>query len=368
MAANASDIKDLKAVEESIDLAILKGATIVGMTTTGAANLQAVIRALGPKIVIIEEAAEVLEAHVLANISPVTQHVIMIGDHQQLRPKTELYQLAVDSKKNYNLDLSMFERLVRAFEFQTHTLSHQRRMRPCVSALIGSIYPQLKDHPQVLEYPDVQGTTSNVFFFDHNHPEDGDHDDESSSKVNEFEAQMVVKFARYLLLQGYGPGDITILTPYLGQLKRLKLLLSKITLIFVDERDEEDLLKLQARGGPAADTGAADTDADDERPVEEPCDYTVESIAKCLRLATIDNFQGEESKVVLISLVRNNTRGAIGFLKTTNRINVLLSRAMHGMFLFGHSASLVKDRSSKMWPRVLDILKSKKTIWMSAPA
>jgi len=320
------------------------------MTTTGAANLQAVIRALGPKIVIIEEAAEVLESHVLANLSPQTQHVIMIGDHQQLRPKTDLYQLAVESKKNYNLDLSMFERLVRVYKFQAHTLSHQRRMRPCVSALISSIYPQLQDHAKVLEYPDVQGTNANVFFFDHNHPEGGELDDESLSKVNEFEVLMVVKFARYLLLQGYGPGDITILTPYLGQLKRLKTLMSETTMIFVDERDEEDLRKLHGRAE------AADADAPDI-PEEEPCDYTVESIAKRLRLATIDNFQGEESKIVLISLVRNNARGAIGFLKATNRINVLLSRAMHGMFLFGHSPSLVKDRNSKMWPEVLGILK-----------
>ena len=357
----ANDIKDLKAVEESTDLAILKRATIVGMTTTGAANLQAVIRALGPKIVIIEEAAEVLEAHVLANLSPQTQHVIMIGDHQQLRPKTALYQLAVESKKQYNLDVSMFERLVRSFDFKTHTLSHQRRMRPCVSALIGSIYPQLKDHEKVLEYPDVKGTNANVFFFDHNHPEDGDNNDESSSKINEFEAQMVVAFARYLLLQGYGPEDITILTPYLGQLKRLRTLMSKTTLVFVDERDEEDLLMLAGQ--------EAETELEEERFAQEQkqSNFSVDAIGNRLRLATIDNFQGEESTIVLISLVRNNQRGAIGFLKTSNRINVLLSRAKHGMFLFGHSPSLVKDKSSRMWPQVLEVLQSKAQFGVGLP-
>jgi hypothetical protein len=357
----ANDIKNLKTVGDSDDLDILKKAKIVGMTTTGAANLQSVIRALGPKIVIIEEAAEVLEAHVLASLSPETQHIIMIGDHQQLRPKIEFFQLAVESKKNYNLDLSMFERLVRAFEFRAYALSHQRRMRPCVSHLIRSIYPQLKDHAKVHEYPDVQGTSSNVFFFDHNHPEDGEKDDESSSKVNEFEAHMVVGFARYLLLQGYAPGEITILTPYLGQLKRLQTLLAKTTLVFIDDRDEEELDKLGSKKG--RETGDAEiwpaADIDDHQQNNDNDFSVVESIGKRLRLATIDNFQGEESKIVLISLVRNNQRGAIGFLKTTNRINVLLSRAMHGMFLFGHSPSLVKDRNSKMWPQVLDILRSK---------
>jgi hypothetical protein len=406
----AGDISELKAVCNSVDLKILAGAKIVGMTTTGAANLQAVIRALGPKIVIIEEAAEVLEAHVLANLSQQTQHVIMIGDHMQLRPKVELHHLTVDSKKNYNLDISMFERLVKAFGFPTHTLSHQRRMRPCISALIGNIYPQLQDHAKVLEYPDVRGTDANVFFFDHNHPEVGDKDDESSSKVNEFEADMVVRFARYLLMQGYGPGEITILTPYLGQLRRLKTLMSTVTMTFVDERDEEDLLKMQGREDSAFETDAAEEGAircgvtveihslnaaqglNGRRgevlaykgskgewdvklahgriialkpenltvvEAEVTCDFTVESISQRLRLATIDNFQGEESTIVLISLVRNNHRGDIGFLKRNNRINVLLSRAMHGMFLFGHSQSLVRDRTSKMWPTVLGKLQAK---------
>lgn len=76
--------------------------------------------------------AEVLEAHVLAALSPQTQQLILIGDHQQLRPKTQIYDLAVESGKGYNLDLSMFERLIRA-GIPHHVLSEQRRMRPSIS-------------------------------------------------------------------------------------------------------------------------------------------------------------------------------------------------------------------------------------------
>jgi superfamily I DNA and/or RNA helicase len=46
---------------------------------------------------------------------------------------------------------------------------------------------------------------------------------------------------------------------------------------------------------------------------------------------------GEEAKVVIISLVRCNEAGKAGFLNTTNRINVLLSRAQHGMYLIGNA-------------------------------
>lgn len=43
----------------------------------------------------VEEAAELLEAHVLASLSEHTQHLILIGDHEQLRPKPDVYELTV---------------------------------------------------------------------------------------------------------------------------------------------------------------------------------------------------------------------------------------------------------------------------------
>ena len=46
-----------------------------------------------------------------------------------------------------------------------------------------------------------------------------------------------------------------------------------------------------------------------------------------VRVATIDNYQGEEADIVIASLVRSNPEHVIGFLKEPERINVLLSRA-----------------------------------------
>ncbi len=67
--------------------------------------------------------------------------------------------------------------------------------------------------------------------------------------------------------------------------------------------------------------------------------------------------QGEENDVVLLSLVRNNKAGAIGFLKMRNRINVLLSRARHGLIMLGNAASLeANKRRAPMWHQVLDML------------
>ena len=45
------------------------------------------------QVVLVEEAGEVFEAHILASLAPTTEHLILIGDHEQLRPKPQLYAL-----------------------------------------------------------------------------------------------------------------------------------------------------------------------------------------------------------------------------------------------------------------------------------
>lgn len=75
----------------------------------GAAKYRRLIQDIQPRIVIVEEAAEVLESHVVTSLSPGCQHLILIGDHQQLRPSPTVYDLAL----NYQLEMSLFERMVR---------------------------------------------------------------------------------------------------------------------------------------------------------------------------------------------------------------------------------------------------------------
>ncbi|CAN0425163.1 unnamed protein product, partial [Scytosiphon promiscuus] len=55
-----------------------------------------------------------MEAHILAVLTMSTQHLILIGDHLQLRPKAEVYRLTKESKKGFDLDKSMFERVREA--------------------------------------------------------------------------------------------------------------------------------------------------------------------------------------------------------------------------------------------------------------
>lgn len=55
-----------------------------------------------------------------------------------------------------------------------------------------------------------------------------------------------------------------------------------------------------------------------------------------IRITILDNYQGEECKIILLSLVRNNAEKRIGFLAIENRVCVALSRAKQGLYIMGN--------------------------------
>jgi superfamily I DNA and/or RNA helicase len=59
-----------------------------------------------------------------------------------------------------------------------------------------------------------------------------------------------------------------------------------------------------------------------------------------IKVKTIDGFQGQEKDIIYISLVRSNSRGEIGFLADTRRMNVALTRARKKMVVVGDSATI----------------------------
>ena len=170
-------------IDEERDASILRGAKVIGMTTTGAAKNRKLLERVRPIVLIVEEAAEVLEAHILSALVPSIQHMILIGDHQQLRPKTEIYNLA----RRHELDVSMFERLIDIGVPYT-ILNTQHRMRPEFSRLLTpSIYETLIDHPSVELYPRIKGMSKDLQFVCHTNPENTNNQSDSKSKTNEHE-------------------------------------------------------------------------------------------------------------------------------------------------------------------------------------
>jgi superfamily I DNA and/or RNA helicase len=186
-------------------------------------------------------------------------------------------------------------------------LGVQHRMRPEIARLIvPSIYPTLENHASVLEYPGVRGMASNIFFLTHMEEEIGDH--EGKSHLNPYEAELSLALARHLIMQGYSPKQITILTTYSGQLLHF----------FKIRRNH--------------------------------------SAAQSVRISVVDNFQGEENDIIILSLVRSNVDENIGFLRIENRICVALSRAKHGFYMIGNMQNL--QGKSKLWKGISQILDS----------
>ncbi|XP_050547335.1 NFX1-type zinc finger-containing protein 1-like, partial [Daktulosphaira vitifoliae] len=91
---------------QTSSIEFLKKSFVIGLTTTGVAMKHSILLKLKSPIVIVEEAAEVLESHVVISLTEHCQHVILIGDHKQLRPRTATFTLA----KQFHFDISLFER------------------------------------------------------------------------------------------------------------------------------------------------------------------------------------------------------------------------------------------------------------------
>lgn len=287
----------------------IKRKRVIGMTTTYAARNCSFNQMIKPGIVIVEEASEVLESHVLVSLTRHTKQVIMIGDHQQLRPLTNNYELA----KNFKFNISLFERLIKN-NFEFVSLDVQMRMQPDICDLVrGTIYTSLKDGENVKSHPTVKGMSRS--FYCVNHANFESKSDGETSKENQFEAEYLVSLCSYLINRGNESSSITILTAYAAQAQLIKRRL----------RDR----------------------------------------AINVRVAVLDNYQGEESDIILLSLVRSNASKDIGFLTTDNRIAVVLSRARYGFYIVANMDCLAS--ASGIWRRIYAIMKKKNVVGDQIP-
>ncbi|PVD21343.1 hypothetical protein C0Q70_19516 [Pomacea canaliculata] len=243
---------------------------------------------------------QVLEAHVVTTLSESCQHLILIGDHQQLRPSPTVFELS----KFYNLDISLFERLIKNQLHHT-TLTLQHRMKPQIANLVRHVYPTLEDHVSTTKRKNFGETRTN----------------ETSSKMNDHEADFCLCLCRYLLQQDYSRHQITILAGYSGQVFALKSRMKKEAKFF-----------------------------------EGDCfDFIVTVCVTGVRVTTIDNYQGEENDIIILSLVRSNEEGNVGFLGTDNRVCVALSRARDGLYAIGNFKILAEK--SELWRKIVKTAK-----------
>jgi hypothetical protein len=275
---------EARALEARAEAAVLERAEVVLATLTSLDAPALAGRRFG--LAVVDEATQAVEpATYLALLR--ADRAVLAGDHLQL-PPTVLSAAAQAG----GLGLSLFERLVALHgDAIKVTLAEQHRMNRRImafpsEALYGGL---LRAHPAVaeravddapLEVVDTSGRG-----FEEATPEGSD------SRVNDGEAALVAREVEALLARGVHPAELAVVSPYDGQVQRLRDLLA-----------------------PHLDRG--------------------------LEVDTIDGFQGREKDAVVVSLVRANDAGEVGFLADVRRMNVALTRARVKLVVVGDGATI----------------------------
>jgi ATP-dependent RNA/DNA helicase IGHMBP2 len=219
--------------------------------------------------------------------------VVLAGDHRQL-PPTILSQEAARA----GLGVSLFERLHQEAPEEAHRmLREQYRMHAHIMEYPSrTMYQgQLRAHPSVQArtlaglLPALALEAPPVLFLDTAGKGFEEVQEEATGSLfNEGEGALVVARARELLDAGLPPLELAVITPYAAQAAHVR----------------------EALGVPE------------------------------VEVDTVDAFQGREKEAVLVSLVRSNPEGQVGFLCELRRMNVALTRPRRHLFVVGDSATL----------------------------
>jgi AAA domain len=192
-----------------------------------------------------------------------------------------------------------------------------------------------------------------LFWLDHDNLERSGSDIHQISHSNLWELDMTHALLRHAVHQGvYTSRDIAVLTPFTGQLQKLRAKFRSGFEIVLNDRDVDALEKdsfTETEAGSAADRIPIQT-------ISAKKPLTKKQMSELL-LRHGGQFPRWGSKVI-VSLVRSNKHKKVGFLKTINRINVLLCRAQHGLYLIGNSETYT---NIEMWKGVLERLRAENT-------
>ncbi|OPB38989.1 DNA helicase [Trichoderma guizhouense] len=315
---------------------LVGGSKVVLATLHGAGGFQ--LRNEQFDVVIIDEASQALEAQCWVPLLS-AKKAVCAGDHLQLPPTIKSLNSKVKAKskggddnaspviRGMTLETTLFDRLLALHGpsikrmLTTQYRMHEKIMRFPSDELYDSELIAadavkarlLKD----LEY-DVENnedTTEPVIFIDTqggDFPERNEDDDKENpkkgslhgeSKSNEMEAALVRLHVKQLVEAGVRPEDIAVVTPYNAQLAALASLKEKFPGI---------------------------------------------------ELGSVDGFQGREKEAVIVSLVRSNPDGEVGFLGEKRRLNVAMTRPKRSLTVIGDSETV--KRGSKFLKKWMEFL------------
>lgn len=291
---------------------ILSGADVLCTTLTGIDDDLLAGRRF--ETVVIDEACQAVEPACWIPLSR-ADRVILAGDHCQLPPTILSQEAAAEGFAE-----SMQERVVRQTPDVAKLLQRQYRMHASIMDFSSQeFYDCLLEADDAVATHDLQPLLGDGAYVDVKPWQYFDtagadfqeeEDDATSSRVNDAEARFVAKKAQQLIEAGMEPEAISVISPYAAQVQRLRNLLP------------------------------AGVEAD-----------------------TVDGFQGRENEAVIISLVRSNTNGEIGFLLDTRRMNVALTRARRKLIVVGDSSTIGGNLFYERFLQYTEAVDGYHTVW-----
>ncbi|XP_054753251.2 NFX1-type zinc finger-containing protein 1-like [Lytechinus pictus] len=193
-------------LHDAVDETILRGASIIGMTASSAAKNQRVLQRINPRIIIIEEAADVLQSVTNVVISSGCQQLVITGENV---PKIDQFQGVRNMSEIHRIHSSLLQQLVDK-NYSVYELKRQYRMSPTVSKLSRQLFNYKYDHDQVaIELPSISGIQHNVFLIDHH----------AQTSPATYEASLLLELFSYMIGQGFTRRQILILVSFSSQQK-----------------------------------------------------------------------------------------------------------------------------------------------------
>ncbi|XP_015697335.1 uncharacterized protein LOC102717830 isoform X2 [Oryza brachyantha] len=290
--------------ENSIRDLCLKQAKLVFCTASSSFELFRLQSVMPMSILVIDEAAQLKECESLVPLLlPGIEHVLLIGDENQLSS-------LVKSKiaKDADFGRSLYERLC-TMGYRKHLLEVQYRMHPGINKFPNANFydnrisdgPSVKQEDYVKSY--LPGPIYGAYSFIHIDNDMEMLDELGQSSKNMVEVAVAVNIVERLARECSEKRQRTslgVISPYTAQ-----------------------VIALQERLGKQFKN-------------HEFLSVTVKSI---------DGFQGGEEDIILISTVRSNKNGKVGFLSDAGRINVALTRAKHCLWILGNGTTLLASNS-----------------------
>ncbi len=299
-------------IEMAINAQLFDEARVVACTLVGSANKLLVRHKFST--LFIDEAAQALEPACWIATRRASR-VILAGDHQQLPPTIKCYEAM-----KQRLGKTLMERIVENQPDAVTLLKVQYRMNDSIMKFSSDWFY----HGEV----ESDGSVKHRSVLDYEHPIEWIDGNEMLQQVNQElkeEEKLDIDFAEQFIGENHGRINkaeaelvLSTLNNYINKIGQERFLAERLDVgIISPYKVQTQYLRQQIR----------------KRAEFRP-------FRQVISVNTVDGFQGQERDIIMISLVRSNDNGQIGFLSDLRRMNVAMTRARMKLIIFGDKSTL----------------------------